>query len=183
MTGPALPGDVLHDDRTQHAGQGAHTVGQPHQDAGVARGDVQMVHVETCNTHTFYICELWVSTEIGRNNRTGRDTQRVGQGAHAVGQPHQDAGVARGDVKMVQVETCDIHNVISVSYGKMEERRELAETHSAWYRVPTLLHSPIRKLAYRGAMSGGSRGNLQHIHCHVCGLRENGREERTIRAA
>ena len=51
MVVAALLGDGLNDDGTQHAGQRAHAVGQAHEDAGVARGDVQVVHVEACNTH------------------------------------------------------------------------------------------------------------------------------------
>lgn len=35
-----------HDDGAHHAGQGTHAVGDAHEDAGVARGDVQVVHVE-----------------------------------------------------------------------------------------------------------------------------------------
>ena len=35
-----------HDDRAHHAGQRAHAVGDAHEDAGIARGDVQVVHVE-----------------------------------------------------------------------------------------------------------------------------------------
>ena len=35
-----------HDDGAHHAGQRAHAVGDAHEDAGIARGDVQMVHVE-----------------------------------------------------------------------------------------------------------------------------------------
>lgn len=37
-----------HNKRADHPGQGAHAVGDSHQDAGVARSDVQVVHVETC---------------------------------------------------------------------------------------------------------------------------------------
>ena len=34
-----------HDDGAHHAGQRAHAVGDAHEDAGIARGDVQVVHV------------------------------------------------------------------------------------------------------------------------------------------
>lgn len=38
-----------HNKRADHPGQGAHAVGDSHQDAGVARSDVQVVHVKTCH--------------------------------------------------------------------------------------------------------------------------------------
>lgn len=39
-------GHGTHDDGAHHAGQRAHAVGDAHEDAGVARRDVQVVHVE-----------------------------------------------------------------------------------------------------------------------------------------
>lgn len=38
-----------HYERAHHARQGAHAIGDAHEDAGVAGGDVQVVYIETCS--------------------------------------------------------------------------------------------------------------------------------------
>ncbi len=48
-TDPVLR-DHLGDDRTEHPGQRPDAVRHPHQDAGVARSDVQVIDVETCTS-------------------------------------------------------------------------------------------------------------------------------------
>ena len=43
-----IDGDPFHHLRDYHTGQRTGTVTDAHQDASVLRGDVQVVHVETC---------------------------------------------------------------------------------------------------------------------------------------
>lgn len=38
-----------HDERAHHARERPHAVGDPHQDAGVTRGYVQVIHIESYN--------------------------------------------------------------------------------------------------------------------------------------
>lgn len=38
-----------HNERAHHARQRPHAVGDPHQDAGVTRGYVQVIHIESYN--------------------------------------------------------------------------------------------------------------------------------------
>lgn len=42
-----VPRHGADDHRADHPRQGAHAVGDAHEDAGVARGDVQVVDIET----------------------------------------------------------------------------------------------------------------------------------------
>lgn len=62
-----------HNKRADHSRQGAHTVGNSHQDAGITRSDVKVVHVETCRdrrerasgqsvNHTPPLSSAWLGT-------------------------------------------------------------------------------------------------------------------------
>jgi len=42
-------GERLGDNGAQHARDSAESIAETHQDAGIARRNVQVVHVETCN--------------------------------------------------------------------------------------------------------------------------------------
>ena len=44
----SLFGEQFCCDGTTDTGQGTHAVRQPHEDARIARRDIQMIHVETC---------------------------------------------------------------------------------------------------------------------------------------
>ena len=57
-----------------------------------------MVHVETCNTGI-----VDVISRYGKGNKVEEGKEQTEQGPYTVGQPHQDAGVAMGDVQMVKL--------------------------------------------------------------------------------